>query len=57
MCAGWGHIFTTGVTIIGLQFSIELLQWGRTFSDFWGKRVVHFTVQQTYHDICTVGEK
>ena len=55
--AGWGHIFTTGVTIMGLQFSIKLLVWGRTFSDFWGKRVVHFTVQQTYQDTCTVGEK
>ena len=42
---------------MGLQFSIELLEWARTFSDFWGKRVVHFTVQQTYQDICSVGEK
>ena len=25
----------------GVAFSKELLEWGRTFSDFWGKRVVH----------------
>ena len=37
---GWGRIFTTGLTIMGLHFQ-ELLEWGRTFSDFWGKRVVN----------------
>ena len=25
----------------GVAFSIELLQWGRTFSDLWGKTVLH----------------
>ena len=25
----------------GVAFSKELLEWGRTFSDFWGKRVVN----------------
>ena len=33
--AGWGRIFTTRLTIIGSPFqafSIELLEWGRTFS-------------------------
>ena len=25
----------------GVAFSIELLEWGRTFSDFWGKKVFH----------------
>ena len=30
--AGWGHIFTTNA----VTFSVELLEWGRTFSDFWG---------------------
>ena len=24
-----------------VAFSIELLEWGRTFSDFWGKTVLH----------------
>ena len=33
--AGWGRIFTTGLTIMGLSFqafSIELLEWGHAFS-------------------------
>ena len=25
----------------GVAFSIELLEWGRTFSDFWGKRALY----------------
>ena len=25
----------------GVALSIELLEWGRTFSDFWGKKVLH----------------
>ena len=25
----------------GVAFSIELPQWGGTFSDFWGKKVLH----------------
>ena len=33
--AGWGPIFTTGY--YGVAFSTELLEWGRKFSDFWGK--------------------
>ena len=28
--AGWSHIFTAG--LIGVAFSIELPEWGRTFS-------------------------
>ena len=32
------QIIETGLTIMGLHiFSIELLERGRTFSDFWGK--------------------
>ena len=27
----------------GVAFSIELLEWGRTFSDFWGKTVLHIS--------------
>ena len=33
--AGWGRIFTTRLTIMGSPFqafSIELLEWGRTFT-------------------------
>ena len=26
----------------GVAFSIELPQWGGTFSDFWGKKVLYF---------------
>ena len=43
LCAvGWVRIFTNGLTIGGVAFSIELLEWGRTFSqaDFRGKRVL-----------------
>ena len=43
--AGWGRIFTTGLTIMGSHFQwrvnrVELLNWGRTFSDFWGKTLL-----------------
>ena len=37
-----------------VALSIELFEWGRTFSDFWGKKVL---LQQTYKNICSVGEK
>ena len=33
--AGWGRIFTTGLTIMELHF-YKLLEWGCTFSGFWG---------------------
>lgn len=37
MCRwGCGRIVSTGLTI-----SIQLLEWGRSFSDFWGKTVLH----------------
>ena len=29
------------VPLDGVAFSIELLEWGRTFSDFGGKKVLH----------------
>ena len=41
----------------GVAFSIELLEMGRTFSLFWGKTVLHIYDQQTYQNVCTVGEK
>ena len=25
----------------GVTFSVELTEWGRTFSDFWGEKVLH----------------
>ena len=39
---GWGRIFTTGLTIIGnnsFAFSEELLELGRRFSGFFGKKI------------------
>ena len=43
-----GSHFHDWIEYSGLAFSKELLEWGRTFSDFWGKRVVHtvFTVSK-----------
>ena len=41
----------------GVSFSIELLEWGRTFSDFWGKTVPDISSSQTCQNVCTVGEK
>ena len=37
-----------------IEFSIELLEWGRTFSDFWGKNVRHIYGSQTYQNVCTI---
>ena len=41
----------------GIAFSIELLGLGRTFSEFRAKTVLHIYGQQTYQNVCTVGEK
>ena len=38
--AGWGCIFMTGFTTMGLLFSAELLEWGCTFLGFWGKKIL-----------------
>ena len=42
--AGWGCIFTNGLTILnGVTFLVALLEWGRTFRDicqFWDKKVL-----------------
>ena len=42
------------VPLDGVTFSIELLEWGRTFSDFGGKTVLHIYGWQTYQNVCTV---
>ena len=34
------RIFTTELTIIESQFQIKLIEWRRTFLDFWGLRQV-----------------
>ena len=40
-----------------VTFSKGLLEWGRTFSDFWGKAVLHIYGWQTHKNVCTVNEK
>ena len=41
LCRWMGSHFHDWIEYSGVAFSKELLEWGRTFSDFWGKRVVH----------------
>ena len=41
MCRWMGLHFYDRINYNGVSFSIELLEWGRTFSDFWGKTVLH----------------
>ena len=52
-----GSHFHDWIDYHGVAFSIELLEWGRTFSDFWGKTVRHIYGLQTFQNVCTVGEK
>ena len=40
MCRWMGWHFHDWIDYNGVAFSIELLEWGRTFSDFWGKKVL-----------------
>ena len=39
MCRLMGSHFLDWIDYNEVAFSIKLLEWGRTFSDFWGKRV------------------
>ena len=48
MCRWIGSHVHDWIDYNGVTFSIELLEWGSKFSDFWGK---------TYQNVCTVGEK
>ena len=57
MCRWMGSHFHDLIDYNGVTFSIELLDWGRTFSDFGGKTVLYIYGQQTYQNVCTVGEK
>ena len=41
MCSWMGSHFHDWIDYNGVVFSIELLEWGRTFSDFCGKTVIH----------------
>ena len=36
-----GSHFHDWIDYHGIAFSIELIQWGHTFSSFWGKTVLH----------------
>ena len=38
MCRWMGSHFHVWIDYNGVAFSTELLEWGRTFSDFWGKK-------------------
>ena len=57
MCRWMGSHFHDLIDYNGVTFSIELLDWGHTFSDFWGKTVLYIYGYQTYQNVCTVGEK
>ena len=48
MCRWMGPHFHDWTDYDGVAFSIELLEWGRTFSDFWVRQFFIFTVQQTF---------
>ena len=40
MCRWMGSHFQDWIDYNGVAFSIELLEWGRTFSDFGGKKIL-----------------
>ena len=40
-CRWMGSHFQNWIDYHGVAFSLELLEWGRKFSDFWGKTILH----------------
>ena len=46
MCRWMGSHFHDWIDYNGVAFSIELLEWGRKFSDSWGKTFFIFTVSK-----------
>ena len=46
MCRLMGSRFHDWTDYHGVAFSIELVEWGGTFSEFWGKTVLHITVNK-----------
>ena len=46
MCRWMGSYFHDWTDYNGVAFSKELLEWGRTFSDFWGRELFIFTVSK-----------
>ena len=57
MCRWMRLHFHDWIYYHGVAFSIELIEWGRTFSNFWAKTVLHIYGLQAYQNVCTVGEK
>ena len=45
MCRWMGSHFHNWIDYHGVAFSIVLLEWGHTFSGFWGKTVLHIILQ------------
>ena len=43
MCRWMGSHFHDRTDYNGVAFSTELLEWGRTFSEFWGRGLFIFT--------------
>ena len=41
MCRWMASYFDEWIEYSGVAFSIEVLEGGRTFSDFWSKTVLH----------------
>ena len=46
-----GSHFHDRIDFNGVAFSIESLEWCRTFSEFWGKTVLYIYGKQTYQDV------
>ena len=53
MCRLMGSHVHDWVDYNGVAFSIALLEWGRTFSDFWGKAWFSLAHNQKHKDIRT----
>ena len=56
-CHYMGSHFHDWLDYNGFAYSKELLEWVRTFSDFWDKKVLHIYGYQTYQNVYTIGEK
>ena len=46
MCHWMGSHFHDWFDYNGVAFSLELQEWGCTFLDFWGKKVLHISVSK-----------
>ena len=53
MCRLMGSHVHDWIDYNGVAFSIALLEWGRTFSDFWGKAWFSLAHNQKHKDIRT----